>query len=95
MFSKAWTPIHTATPTATRRPKASARRATTAARATMNPMSRMIPRAPTKPSSSPATEKMKSVSWKGIRPDWVWLPWKRPSPSRPPEAIAIRTWRVW
>ena len=40
-----------------------------------------------KPSSSPATEKTKSVCWYGMNPPWVWRPSKSPWPCHPPEPI--------
>src|SRR5450755_2104252 len=39
---------------------------------------------PTKPSSSPATVKMKSVCCSGTKPPLVWAPWPSPTPSSPP-----------
>ena len=63
-FCTTCTASQVATPTATSRPNASsARAATTSTRPTTNASSRSSPVAPTKPSSSPATEKMKSLSW--------------------------------
>ena len=41
------------------------------ARRIRKPSSTTIPAAPTRPSSSPATEKTKSVCWNGMNPPWV------------------------
>ena len=54
----------------------------------------MIRPAPTKPSSSPATVKTKSVCCSGTNWPVVCVPWNRPWPSSPPEPIAIRAWLV-
>ena len=52
------------------------------------------PARPTKPSSSPATVKMKSVCCSGTNRPLVWVPWNSPVPNRPPEPIAMRAWLV-
>ena len=52
----------------------------------------MITAQPTKPSSSPATAKMKSVCCSGTKLPATSWPWNRPWPSRPPEPIAILDW---
>ena len=52
----------------------------------------MMPPAPTKPSSSPATVNTKSVCCSGTNLPFVWLPWNSPVPTRPPEPIAILAW---
>ena len=49
----------------------------------------MTSAAPTNPSSSPATVKMKSVCCSGTNWPWVCAPWNSPCPSTPPEPIAI------
>ena len=50
--------------------------------------------APTRPSSSPATVKMKSVCCSGTKPDLVCEPLKSPWPNTPPLPIAIRACSV-
>ena len=47
---------------------------------------------PAKPSSSPATVKMKSVRWSGTKLPEISWPWNRPWPNMPPEPIAILDW---
>ena len=54
----------------------------------------MTSAAPTNPSSSPATVKMKSVCWAGTNLPCVCAPWKSPWPSTPPEPMAISDWRT-
>ena len=49
----------------------------------------MITAQPTKPSSSPATLKMKSVCWLGTKFAVTSEPWNRPLPNSPPEPIVI------
>jgi hypothetical protein len=91
MFWKAWKPNQQAMPPAAMRPNmssvsaeiASARQMTTASRAISSP-------APTSPSSSPATVKMKSVCCSGTKPERVCEPSNRPWPKRPPLPTAIR-----
>ena len=50
--------------------------------------------APTSPSSSPATVKMKSVCCSGTNPDRVCEPSNSPCPKSPPLPIAIRACSV-
>ena len=95
MFWKAWKPSQQAMPAAPIRPKtSSAREAMTSARHTSTPSSRISSPEPTSPSSSPATVKTKSVCCSGTNPEWVWEPWKRPSPRRPPLPTAMRACSV-
>ena len=47
------------------------------------------PAAPTKPSSSPTVQNMKSVSCSGTNLSFVCVPFKKPFPFSPPEPIAI------
>ena len=95
MFWNAWKPNQQAIPAAATRPKtsvdraeiASARQITTPSRAIRTP-------APTRPSSSPATVKMKSVCCSGTKPARVCEPWNRPWPKSPPLPTAIRACSV-
>ena len=91
MFWKAWKPNQQAMPAAQTRPKtSSARRAMTRARQ-MTTASRAIRTpAPSRPSSSPATVKTKSVCCSGTKPARVCEPSNSPWPNRPPLPIAIR-----
>ena len=66
----------------------------TSARHTTTPSSAISTPAPTRPSSSPATVKMKSVCCSGTKPERVWDPPKRPSPNSPPLPTAIRACSV-
>ena len=50
--------------------------------------------APTRPSSSPATVKMKSVCCSGTKPARVCDPWNSPCPNRPPLPTAMRACSV-
>ena len=59
------------------------------ARKTMKASSATMTAQPTKPSSSPATVKMKSVCTEGTKLPPVNVPWNRPWPNRPPEPTAI------
>ena len=70
MFWKAWKPNQQAMPAAAMRPNTSSVRAAIAsARQSTMPSSAMIRPAPTRPSSSPATVKTKSVCCSGTKPD--------------------------
>ena len=48
-----------------------------------------IPAVTTNPSSSPITEKIKSVDFGYKNPNWVWFPFKYPIPNNLPDPIAI------
>ena len=90
MLMNAWTPNQTATPDATSMPNmSSATAAALIARKMMMPSSPTITAQPTKPSSSPATVKMKSVCTEGTKFPPVNVPWNRPWPNVPPEPTAI------
>ncbi len=94
-FSNTWKPIMQRTPTHIRRPTGSRascavrqiRQTIPASRSSRSP-------APAKPSSSPATVKMKSVCCSGTEPPLVSGPSKSPLPVNEPEAIAICACRV-
>ncbi len=91
MFWKAWNPSQQAMPAAAIRPKTSSvRTAIRRQRHSTTPSSTISSPAPTRPSSSPATVKMKSVCCSGTNPDWVCDPPNRPCPNRPPLPMAIR-----
>ncbi len=93
MFTNDWNANHIAMPDATSRPnRSSARVAMRSARTITTPSRKTITMVPTKPSSSPATVKMKSVCWEGTKwPATSW-PWNRPWPNIPPEPTAILAW---
>ena len=55
----------------------------------------MIVAAPMKPSSSPATVKMKSVCCSGMNLPLVCVPWNSPEPLNPPDPIAMRACFSW
>ena len=81
MFSNIWKVNQQTIPVATSRPnRSSARSAIRHARHSTTPSSTMIAAAPTKPSSSPATVKMKSVCCSGTNLPLVCVPWNRPVP---------------
>ena len=44
---------------------------------------------PTKPHSSPTVQNIKSVLCSGTKLNLVWVPCRKPFPSKPPEPIAI------
>jgi hypothetical protein len=91
MFWNAWKPNQQAMPAAAIRPKTSSLRAAIAsARQMMMPSSAIRKAAPTRPSSSPATVKTKSVCCSGTKPELVCEPSKSPWPKRPPLPTAIR-----
>ena len=91
MFTKLWKANHDTTPAATNRPNGSvARAAIRMPRQSTTPRARMMPDAPTRPSSSPATVNTKSVCCSGMNRPCVWEPWNSPLPVRPPEPMAMR-----
>ncbi len=95
MFSKLWKANQATIPAATTVPYSSVvSRAMRQARHRRTPSRTMISPAPTKPSSSPATVKTKSVCCSGTNWPVVCEPWKRPAPVRPPEPMAMRAWLV-
>ena len=94
-FWNAWKPNQQAMPAAATRPKTSSVcRAMARARQITMPISAISTPAPTRPSSSPATVKMKSVCCSGTKPARVCEPWKRPCPKRPPLPTAMRACSV-
>ena len=89
MFWKAWKPSQQAMPAAAIRPKtSSAREAMTSARQITTASSAISRPAPTRPSSSPATVKTKSVCCSGTKPDRVCEPSNEPLAEQP--AVADR-----
>ena len=95
MFWNAWKPNQQAIPAAAIRPKVSSVwKAMTRARQITTPSSAMRTPAPTRPSSSPATVKMKSVCCSGTKPERVWDPSNSPCPNSPPLPTAIRACSV-
>ena len=38
---------------------------------------------------------MKSVVRSGMNSRWVWVPFMKPFPVRPPEPMAIMPWMMW
>ena len=93
-LTNVWKMNQIATPDATSMPNmSSAIWAARIARNTTMPSRPTMTAAPTKPSSSPATVKMKSVWTEGTKLPPVNVPWNRPSPCRPPEPTAILAWR--
>ena len=52
----------------------------------------MITIVPAKPSSSPATVKMKSVCCSGTKWPPVCPPWNSPRPNMPPDPMVISAW---
>ena len=91
MFWNAWKPNQQAMPAAASRPKTSSVRAAIAsARQITTPSSAISTPAPTRPSSSPATVKTKSVCCSGTNPARVCEPSKSPWPNSPPLPTAIR-----
>ena len=93
MLMKDWTPNQIAIPDATSRPNMSSARAAIRIARTSTMASRaMMVIAPTKPSSSPATAKMKSVCCSGTKLPATSWPWNRPWPNIRPEPIAIFAW---
>ena len=90
-FWKAWKPNQQAMPAAATRPKTSSVRVAIArARQMTTPSSTTTSPAPSRPSSSPATVKTKSVCCSGTKPERVCEPLKRPWPKRPPLPTATR-----
>ena len=77
------------TPDATSMPNvSSARAAMRSARSMSSASSAMIAAAPAKPSSFPATAKMKSVCCSGMKFPEIRLPWNSPWPNTPPDPMA-------
>src|SRR5262249_26387357 len=82
-------------PNASRPPNASGcRAAMRRPRAATTANSASTAAAPTRPSSSPMTEKMKSVCAAGRKYIFCW-PCPRPTPETPPEPKAMRAWQSW
>jgi len=93
MLMNACTPNQTAMPTATSMPNwSSALAAMRRQRSSTIASSTMMIAQPTNPSSSPATEKMKSVCCSGTKLPRTSGPWNRPSPNRPPDPMPIFDW---
>jgi hypothetical protein len=79
MLMNDWAANQIAIPPASSMPnRSSARAAITSARTTTTLSSTMITAAPAKPSSSPATAKMKSVCGSGTKLPATSWPWNRP-----------------
>ena len=90
-FWNAWKPNQQAIPAAATRPKTSSvAHAMASARQMTTPSSPIRIADPTRPSSSPATVKMKSVCCSGTKPARVCEPSKSPWPKSPPLPTAIR-----
>ena len=84
-FSSVWISSMPKMPIAISRPSESrARLATVTACHKTRQMNESIVVAPTKPSSSAVTAKMKSVYCTGKKLRWLCVPLSRPSPSMPP-----------
>ena len=49
---------------------------------------------PSRPHSSPRTEKMKSVWCSGMKSRWICVPLSQPLPASPPEQIAMVDWMM-
>ena len=95
MLTKLWNASHATTPAATSRPKTSvAREAIRSPRHSTTPSRASSVDAPSSPSSSPATVKMKSVCCSGMKFPRVCVPSNSPLPNTPPEPIAMRAWLV-
>lgn len=95
MFINTCTAITVATPVTKRAPNLSfALRAILIKQTINNTKTKMIPIAPTKPSSSPIIEKIKSLSQNG-KNKYFCLELKSPTPNQPPEPREYKDWISW